>query len=166
MVEHIGIVGCSSEGAALCYRTICLDGAQYLGAHGHPGISMNTHALAAYVDCLRRGDMGGVAALMLSSARKLADAGADFLICPDNTVHAAMHLVQAQLLLPWLHIAAIVAERAQQRGFRRVGVTGTAWLVNSRIYPEQLAARNIDYVRPTAFERGEIDRIMRSTGSL
>jgi aspartate racemase len=160
MVGHVGIVGCSSEGAALCYRTICLDGAQYLGAHDHPEVSMHTHPLAAYVDCLGRDDREGVAALMLSSARKLARAGADFLICPDNTVHAAMDIVRAQFALPWLHIAEIVAERAQQRGFMRLGITGTAWLVNSNVYPEKLAARNIDHVLPTDAERDEIDRII------
>ena len=160
MVDHIGIVGCSSEGAALCYRTICLDGARLLGTHAHPEISMHTHKLSAYVECLKQDDLNGVAALMLSSATKLANAGADFLICPDNTVHAAMDLVLPQSPLPWLHIAEIVAERAQQRGFHRLGLTGTAWLVNSTVYPEKLQARNIDYRLPTASECREMDRII------
>src|SRR3546814_8846035 len=85
MPRHIGIVACSAEGAALCYRTVCVEGAQHLGPHGHPEVSMHTHSLAAYVECLDRGDWQGVGDLMLSSAAKLKEAGADFLICPDNT---------------------------------------------------------------------------------
>ncbi|MEO8654166.1 MAG: aspartate racemase, partial [Ramlibacter sp.] len=29
-MKHIGIVACSAEGAALCYRTICAEGAALL----------------------------------------------------------------------------------------------------------------------------------------
>src|SRR3954469_1008608 len=87
--QHIGIVGCSAEGAALCYRTICEEGAARLGRHAHPEVSMHTHSLADYVACLDRGDLDGVAELMLDSARKLAASGADFLVCPDNTIHQA-----------------------------------------------------------------------------
>eukprot|EP01035_Chromulina_nebulosa_P015660 gene15660-20745_t len=116
---HIGVVGCSAEGAALCYRTLCVEGARYLGQpHAHPEVSVHTHSLASYVDCLDSGDIDGVAQLMLSSARKLAAAGADFLICPDNTIHQAMHRVLPQSPLPWLHIAEVVAAEAATRGHR------------------------------------------------
>ncbi len=111
MPRHIGIVGCSAEGAALCYRTICAEGAALLGPHAHPEISMHTPSLAGYVACLEEGDLEGVAALMLTSARKLAACGADFLICPDNTIHQALHHVLPHTPLPWLHIAEVVAER-------------------------------------------------------
>ena len=50
MTQHIGIVGCSAEGAALCYRTICLEGATLLGPHGHPEVTLHTHSLAEYVE--------------------------------------------------------------------------------------------------------------------
>ena len=43
MTQHIGIVACSAEGAALCYRTIALEGAYLLGTHDHPEVSMHTH---------------------------------------------------------------------------------------------------------------------------
>jgi aspartate racemase len=160
MPQHIGIVGCSAEGAALCYRTICAEGAALLGPHAHPEISMHTPSLAAYVDCLDRGDLQGVADLMLASARKLTAAGADFLICPDNTIHQAMALVAPRSPLPWLHIAEVVADAAVQRGFRRVGITGTRWLVDSEVYPDKLVARGLEYLRPNDAERGELGRII------
>jgi len=160
MPQHIGIVGCSAEGAALCYRTICVEGAQHLGAHAHPEISMHTSSLADYVKCLERDDWQGVGELMLSSAEKLARIGADFLICPDNTIHQALPGVAPRLPLPWLHIAEVVAEHAVERGFRRLGLTGTRWLVGSEVYPEKLTARGLDYVRPDAAEREEINRII------
>jgi aspartate racemase len=160
MPLHIGIVGCSAEGAALCYRTICEKGAQLLGPHAHPEITMHTHSLARYVQFLDRGDWESVAELMLDSANKLAKAGADFLICPDNTIHQAFEFVAPHSPLPWLHIAEVVAAEAAQRSFRRVGLLGTRWLVESDVYPEKLAAHGISYLRPTAEEREEINRII------
>src|SRR5215470_2101297 len=129
--RHIGIVACSAEGAALCYRTICAEGARMLGPHAHPQISMHTPSFAEYVACLDRNDWDGVGGLMLASASKLASVGADFLICPDNTIHQALTVVGARAPLPWLHIAEVVADAAVERGLRRLGLTGTRWLVES-----------------------------------
>jgi aspartate racemase len=160
MTLHIGIVGCSAEGAALCYRTICSEGAKLLGPHAHPDVSMHTPSFAKYVVCLDRHDRQGVADLMLASARKLASIGADFLICPDNTIHEVFDLVAPNSPRPWLHIAEVVADEAVSRGFRRVGLTGTQWLVDSDVYPARLASRGIDLVRPSEAERQEIHRII------
>jgi len=158
--RHIGIVACSAEGAALCYRTVCAEGAQVLGPHDHPEVSMHTHSLATYMGCVNRGDWAGVGELMLSSAQKLAAVGADFLICPDNTIHQALPHVEPRSPLPWLHIAAVVAESAFGRGFRRLGLTGTRSLVDSEVYPQQLAACGLESVRPNASERDAINRII------
>jgi aspartate racemase len=160
MPLHIGIVGCSAEGAALCYRTICSEGALLLGPHAHPEVSLHNSSLAQYVGFLDRGDMEGVGNLMLASAQKLAGAGADFLICPDNTVHQAFAYVQARSPLPWLHIAQVVATEATERQYQRLGLLGTAWLVRSEVYPEKLAARGLQCVRPGDRERDEIGRII------
>jgi aspartate racemase len=160
MSQHIGIVACSAEGAALCYRTICLEGAPLLGPHEHPEVSMHTHPLAAYMRCIDRDDWAGVAELMLSSAHNLAKAGADFLICPDNTIHQAIDRVISASPLPWLHIAEVVAMEANRRKFRRLGLTGTRWLVESEVYPQKLTTRGLEYVRPTSAECTEINRII------
>ena len=159
-MQHIGIVACSAEGAALCYRTICAEGARLLGPHVHPEVSLHSASLADYVDCLERGDLQGVAELMLASAHKLAAIGADFLICPDNTIHQALPYVEPRSTRPWLHIAEVVAAEAVERGYTRLGLAGTRWLVDSAVYPEKLAAHGLDCVRPTAAERDDTHRII------
>jgi len=116
MTAHIGIVACSAEGAALCYRTICAEGPALLGAaHAHPEVTLHAPPLDAYVRRLEAGDWDGVAALMLASADTLARAGADFLICPDNTLHAALARVLPRSPRPWLSIAEVVADEATAR---------------------------------------------------
>jgi aspartate racemase len=157
---HIGLVACSAEGAALCYRSICTEGAELFGPHGHPEVSMHTPNFADYVACCEDEDWRGVGEIMLASANKLAKIGADFLICPDNTIHQALPFIEARSPLPWLHIAEVVAAEAAARGFRRLGLLGTRWLVESEVYPEKLAARGLDYLRPDSAEREEINRII------
>lgn len=150
---HIGIVGCSSEGASLCYRTICEEAQAVLGPHAHPPVSIHTPSLADYVTCLEASDLDGVAALMLESADRLARSGADFLVCPDNTIHQAMHLVLSRSPLPWLHIAEVVAQEASRRGFRKLGLTGTKWLVQSDVYPSACSRAGLECIRPTNDQR-------------
>lgn len=160
MTQHIGIVACSAEGASLCYRTICAEGAALLGPHAHPEVSMHTPSLADYVAGLDRGDMAGVGDLILASAHKLAKIGANFLICPDNTMHWAFGYFAPRSPLPWLHIAEVVAKEAVDRGFQRLALTGTKWLVDSDVYPEKLAVHGLEYERPDTAERQEFNRII------
>ena len=160
MPLHIGIVGCSAEGAALCYRTICTEGPARLGPHAHPEVSMHTHSLADYTAYLDRGDWKGVGDLMLSSAEKLARVGADFLICPDNTIHQALPEILERSPLPWLHIAEVVTEQAVKQGFHRIALTGTQWLVASDVYPSKFREHGLEFRRPHATDRQEMNRII------
>jgi aspartate racemase len=157
---HIGIVACSTEGAALCYRTISLEGTEMLGRHDHPEISLHSHSLAQYMKYADAGDWAGVAELMLSSAEKLARAGADFLICPDNTIHQAFDLVEHRSPRPWLHIAREVAKEAQQRQFRRLAVLGTRLLMEGPVYGEALKAVGIEHRVPGPKQRERIDQVI------
>ncbi|AZZ92008.1 amino acid racemase [Hahella sp. KA22] len=160
MSRHIGIVACSAEGAALCYRTICAEAPALMGEHRHPEVSLHTHPVADYMPYLNEGDWRGVADLMLSSARKLAMIGADFAICPDNTIHQAFQMVQAESPIPWLHIAETVAQAAQTRGYRKLGITGTRFLMTGPVYPQALSKFNIDSLIPDEADRELIDQVI------
>jgi aspartate racemase len=160
MPQHIGIVACSAEGAALCYRTICLEGTELLGRHDHPEVSMHTHPLARYMACVYADDWAGVAELMLSSAEKLAKAGADFLICPDNTIHQSFDLVAHRSPRPWLHIAEEVAREAQHCHYRRLGVLGTQYLMEGPVYTAKLKAVGLEHRIPGLKERERINQVI------
>jgi aspartate racemase len=160
MPLHIGIVACSAEGAALCYRTICLEGAQLLGRHNHPEVSLHNHSLAEYMPHIEGGDWAGVAELMMSSAEKLARAGADFLICPDNTIHQAFDLLAHRSPRPWLNIAQEVANEAKRCHYKRLGVLGTRYLMEGPVYPERLKAAGLEHRIPGPMEREKINQII------
>jgi len=160
MAKHVGIVACSAEGAALCYRTICAEGARLMGKHSHPEVTVHTYPLSEYMRRIEADDWDGVAELMLSSEGKLAKAGADFIICPDNTIHQAFERVVERSSLPWLHIAEEVALEAARRGFSRLGLLGTRYLMEGTVYPAKLAPLGIEYCIPELDERARVDEII------
>ncbi len=160
MAEHIGIVACSAEGAALCYRTVCIEGAELAGNHSHPEITMHTHPLSQYERYLEVDDWDGVADLMLSSAEKVAKAGADFIICPDNTIHQAFDRVVEKSSLPWLHIAEEVATEAARQRYKRLALLGTRYLMEGPVYPAKLAPLGIEHLIPDGDDRKRVDEII------
>lgn len=102
----------------------------------------------------------GVAGLMLSSAGKLQSAGADFLICPDNTIHQSFEQVAKSSPLPWLHIADEVAAEAEASGYRKLLVLGTRFLMEGPVYPASLGKRNIEFSVPGPGQRKKINEII------
>ena len=162
MHKHIGIVACSAEGAALCYRTICSGAKELMGEHMHPEVTMHTHPLGEYMVGIRSGDWRLVADLMLSSTRKLKKCGANFAISPDNTIHQASSIVFEESPIPWIHIADAVALQARESGLSCLAVTGTKYLMTGPVYSETLQKFGISCKIPNEFQREKIDEIIFS----
>jgi len=160
MAKHIGIVACSAEGAALCYRTICAEAGTAMGEHCHPEITMHTYPLSEYMVHIRAGNWEKVGGLMARSAHITADAGAEFVICPDNTIHQAFDVAVSQSPLPWLHIAEVVVEEARERQFTHLGILGTKYLMTGPVYPDVLKKFGINYQIPKQEQRERIDNII------
>src|SRR5215470_17916166 len=160
MTKHIGIVAGSAEGASLCYRTICLEAPAVLGEHNHPEITMNSVPMASIMGHIRANDWKGVADVMTGSARKVAQAGADFAICPDNTYHQAFKYLIPRSPIPWIHIAGAVAEEAHRLGYMRLGILGTRYLMEGPVYADALEDFKIESEIPDNADRERINEII------
>ncbi len=160
MAKHIGIVAVSYEGAALCYQSICSEAASVMGEHNHPQITMHSFPLADYMRFASRLDWEGTARLLLKSVEKVARAGADFAICPANTAHEAFELMRPRSPIPWLHIVEVVAEAAAGRGCSKLGILGTKFLMEGKVYGEVLSSRGIGAVIPEAEQRERINTLI------
>ncbi|MFL6467241.1 MAG: aspartate/glutamate racemase family protein [Pyrinomonadaceae bacterium] len=158
--KHIGIVAGSAEGAALCYRTICLEAQEFLGEHNHPEVTMNSIPMARHMPPIISDDWKAVANLMLESAEKVARAGADFAICPDNTFHQAFEFLIPHSPIPWLHIASVVGEEAARSGYRKLGILGTKYLTEGPVYPSRLNELGIEREIPDEEDRNRINGII------
>ena len=159
-MKHIGIVAVSAEGAALCYRTICLEGAGLLGPHSHPEVSLHCFPLSGYQHLIDCGRWDAVGEQLLESAARLVRAGAELLICPDNTVHQGLDLVRARSPVPWIHIAEEVVVEAQRHRLKRLAILGTRFLMEGPVYPSKLKPAGIDYRIPNPQQRQRINQII------
>jgi aspartate racemase len=160
-IYHVGIVAGTAEGAALCYRTLCLEAETVMGRRSvHPEITLHSMPLHRYLDAIDHDDWEAVAGLMSKSAAKLAQVGADFIICPNNTLHKAFDLVESSV--PWLHIAKPVVKKIAQHGWRRVGILGTRIVMEGLIYSHELEQRDIQVVIPKRDDGVRIQHIVRS----
>jgi aspartate racemase len=160
LTKHIGIVAGSAEGAALCYRTICLEATALMGEHNHPEISMNSVPMAEHMPLIRAGDWEAVAEILAASASKVARAGADFAICPDNTYHQAFPYLVPRSPIPWLHIAGAVAAEARRFAYARLGILGTKYLMEGPVYPDVLREFKIEREIPDEADRERINDII------
>jgi aspartate racemase len=160
MAQHIGIVAGSAEGAALCYRTICLEAPAVMGEHNHPEITMNSVPLAEHMRHIRANDWEALGEVLIASAHKVARVGAAFAICPDNTYHQAFEYVIPRSPIPWLHIAGAVAEEASRLGYVRLGILGTKYLMEGPVYPGALEEFSIGSEIPDEADRRRINEII------
>jgi aspartate racemase len=159
-MKHIGILAHSAEGATLCYRTCWMEGVRRLGEHRHPQITMTGVAMAEALAAWDRGDLELLRALFSADAGRLAAAGADFFVLPDNTAHIALEAPGEDFALPCLHIGEVVADEAARRGFRRVAILGTDWTMTGPVYPGAFGRRGIDWRIPDEADRATIHRII------
>lgn len=160
MAKHIGIIAVSSEGAALCYRTIFQEAFSVMGEFVHPEVTMHNHSLSRYMDCIHKDDWDGVASLMVSSAEKLAAAGADFAICPDNTVHRSFEKALHQSPIPLISITETVAEECRLKGYKKVGVLGTKYTMQGPVYRDVLSKFKIEMVVPEEKDQEIVNSII------
>ena len=159
-MKHIGILAHSFEGAALCYRTVCLEGIARLGPHFHPEITLTGVAMHHMMDAYGQDDMAAVRGMFAHDIAKLAAAEADFFILPDNTAHIALELPGQAFAVPCLHIGEVVAEEAARLGYRKVGILGTKWTMTGPVYPGALGRRGIAWEIPDEADRALINDVI------
>ena len=159
-VKTIGIAACSGPGAALCFETITGECSEILGAHHHPEIILHSLSFGEYCRFLQQGNWPAIAQLLSRTCDILVAAGADFIICPDNTVHEALSHRDLQTTLPWLHISETVAREAESQHFKRLAILGTKYLMEGPVYNEQLSPLGLQAITPTLEERIHINSMI------
>jgi aspartate racemase len=138
-MKTLGIVAHSAEGGALCFLTACREGAKLLGPHMHPTIVLSALPMGLSMPGWYKGDHNNVARFLSQGVQQVADAGADFYVCPDNTAHIVLEQIALDLPLPGLHIADVVCHEIIAHGWRQVGLLGTKWTMTGPIYANALA---------------------------
>jgi aspartate racemase len=161
-MQHIGVLAHSADGAALCFLEMVREGARRLGAHQHPEITLSILPMGPSLERYEAHDLAAVASYLAQTAQRLADAGCDFFVCPDNTAHIALELYREPLPLPGLHIAEIVAQQARADGRTCVGLLGTRWTMEGPVYPAAFGRHGIAMRIPAPADRALVDQVIFS----
>jgi len=159
-MRHIGILAHSADGAALCFLEMVREASRRLGEHRHPEITLSIMPMGPTLEDYAEGNLAAVRAYLAGTAHRLAAAGCDFFVCPDNTAHLALDLPGERLPLPGLHIAEIVAERAKEEGYTCVGLLGTKWTMEGPVYPDAFARYGIALRTPAPPDRALVDGVI------
>lgn len=156
-MKHIGIVACSAEGAALCYRAIAQTAEQYVGEYNHPLVTLHSIPMAEWMPAFNAADYRRVGEFMLRSAKVVAEAGADFAICPDNSCHLSWEYFIDRSPIPWLHIGDVVAQEAKRHDLKKAGLLGTRFTMTGSMYRNSFGRQSIDVVPPGPEDQRIID---------
>lgn len=156
-MKTLGIAAHSAEGGALCFLTACREGAVHLGPHMHPRIVLSAVPMGLSMPGWERDDHAVVGRFLAEGVQQVAEAGADFYICPDNTAHIVLEQIAEDLPIPGLHIAEVVCREIMTRGWKRVGLLGTSWTMTGPVYAKALAQRGLEQLIPGAAMRERLN---------
>lgn len=155
-MKTIGIAAHSAEGGALCFITACREGGKLLGEHNHPNIVVSAIPMSLSMPAWNTDDHQTVAKYLAQGVQQVADAGADFFICPDNTAHIVLEKVIDDLALPGMHIAEVVCTEIKANGWSKAALLGTNWTMTGPVYKHILDRMEIECLIPEVDTRQKI----------
>lgn len=157
---HIGILGHSADGSALCYLEMVRESARVLRDHAHPEITLSLLPMGPTIPWWESGDLAQINTHLRATAERLAAARCDFFVCPDNTAHIALEAAREPYPLPALHIAEVVAQRAKADGRKRIALLGTRYTMEGPVYAAAFARHGLEMRTPGAADRDLLNRII------
>ena len=123
----------------------------------HPNIIMSALPMGLCMPAWQANDHAAVGKHILEGVQQVADGGADFYVCPDNTAHIALEPIAADLPLPGLHIAEVVCHEITMRGWQHVGLLGTRWTMTGPVYETALRKRGLERLVPDEPTREQLN---------
>ena len=142
----------------MCFITACRAAQRVLGPHLHPEIVLSAIPMALSMPGWENDDHELVARMLRRGVEQLADAGADFFMCPDNTAHIVLEKIASSLPIPGLHIADVVCREIERNGWKAAALLGTRWTMTGPVYERALAQHGIARLIPNESQRDDINR--------
>jgi aspartate racemase len=160
-VRKLGIIGGATwSSTALYYEHINRGVAQRLGGLHSARLVIESLDFEDYAAFHRSNDLAGGNALIVASAKRLKDAGAQALVLASNTMHRAHAEVTAATGLPLIDIRQVTAERLVADRRSRIALLGTRFTMTEPFAREPYEERGIVVHELTPEWRAEVDRII------
>lgn len=161
-MKTIGLIGGMSwESTIPYYRTINETVRELRGGLHSAQIMMASVDFAEIERLQRLGDWDTAGAILADCGRRLALAGADFLVLCTNTMHKVAPAIEAAAGIPLLHIADPTAREIRAAGFTTVGLLGTRFTMEQDFYRARLEREHgLRVVVPDAAGRELVHRVI------
>ena len=156
----LGIVGGTGPESTIDYYRRFIDTWRERGPAGtYPRLIIDSVEGGEVVRLLGEGEFGRVAAILSAAMDQLTSAGAGAAMIASNATHLALEGARASSAIPLIHIVDVTAEAARRRGYRRVGLIGTRFVMQADLYPERFGPKGIEVITPQDAEQDEVHRI-------
>lgn len=161
-MKTIGLIGGMSwESTIPYYRTINETVRALRGGLHSARIVMVSVDFDEIARLQRLGDWDAAGAILADCGRRLALAGADFLVLCTNTMHKVAPAIEAQAGIPLLHVADPTAEAIRAAGIATVGLLGTRFTMEQEFYRARLERRHgLRVVVPGEASRDLVHRVI------
>lgn len=157
----IGIVGgMSPESTVTYYQHIVRRHREEFHDHRYPRIVIASVSFQQYIEWQHQGDWGSISRGLEEEFQAVALAGAKFAILATNTMHKILPNIRCSI--PILTVFDAVASQARERGFKKVGLTGTKFTMSDGFYKERLEQCGLSVCLPSQAEQEAIHNIIYS----
>jgi aspartate racemase len=148
-VKILGIIGgVGPESTIDYYRSIIARYRERKADGSYPEFLINSIDLKRELDLITANDLVGAAKYLLDEIRKLAGAGADFVLIASNTPHIVFDDLRRQSPVPLLSIVETTCATAKTMKLKRVGLIGARFTMQGDFYPKVFMKEGIELVVP------------------
>lgn len=160
MAPRIGLVGGLSWEATACYYRYFNQ--FYVGTSpwSQPAVLIDSTDMAAIVELQRADDWTATGEIMVDAARRLVAGGASVIGIGANTMHRNFEEVAAAVDCEVVDIRTCVAHEVKALGGHRVGVLGTAYVIEQDFYARGIEDHGVEVIRPDEASTRELQRII------
>lgn len=136
MKKTIGILGgMGPESTALFYQAIIQQCQKQYGAkydEDYPEIFIYNLPIPDVVETNKKSKK--IIRLLVYGMKKLESLGVDGIFIPCNTVHSFFQDLKNKISTPLINIVKTVAEKAESKGYKKLGLIATTMTVKNKIY--------------------------------
>jgi len=149
---RVGIVGGLGPESTIDYYRRLFDAWQRQDPSTSPRIVIDSLDVQVALRLVEH-DKPALIEYLLSSLKRLAGAGVDFVAMTANTTHIVFDELAARSPVPLLSIVEVCANEAHRLGLRRLLLLGTRFTMDAAFYPAVFARQGIDVLTPNDEER-------------
>ncbi|WP_073994296.1 aspartate/glutamate racemase family protein [Parasporobacterium paucivorans] len=160
-MKTIGLIGGMSwESTVSYYKIINEVIKKELGGLHSAKVLLYSVDFAEIEECQANEDWDKSADILADAAKRLEEAGADYILICTNTMHKVADKIQEILRIPIIHIAEATADELKKHKIKKVALLGTKYTMRQRFYREKIEKAGIEVQIPNEPDIEAVNQII------